>query len=191
MSLRKNLYLYCLSSLDDVGTSCLISRRKTTLERLVVFLREKELLFVLFTAARQVRNVVFNLPPLNKFGTSCFLREKNLGNPVQLRRSSRLKMPSKRSDFEGKTAEGARVMFKSRAGYIGTVTRLQGNIEELMKNFGTLEDLKSKRKSYDEVWRKFVSTHEEYIECLELLCHEEELERARITVATKSKWQGS
>ena len=44
-----------------------------------------------------------------------------------------------------------------------------------------MEDLKSKRKSYDEVWRKFVSTHEEYIECLELLCYEKELEKARVS----------
>ena len=67
------------------------------------------------------------------------------------------------------------------SGYIGALTRLQGNIEELMENCGTLEDLKSKRKSYDEVWRKFVSTHEEYIECLNLLCYEEELEKARVS----------
>ena len=50
-----------------------------------------------------------------------------------------------------------------------------------MENCGTLKDLKSKRKSYDEVWRNFVSTHEEYIECLELLCYEEELEKARVS----------
>ena len=100
--------------------------------------------------------------------------------PLQLRRSSRLKMAITRSDLEGERAERARAMFKSRAGYIGAL-RLQGNIEELMENCGTLEDLKSKRKSYDEVWRKFVSTHEEYIECLNLLCYEEELEKARVS----------
>ena len=99
--------------------------------------------------------------------------------PLQLRRSSCLKMPNTRSDLEGERAERARAMFKSRAGNIGALTRLQGNIEELMENCGTLEDLKSKRKSYDEVWRKFVSTHEEYIECLNLLCYEEELEKTR------------
>ena len=101
--------------------------------------------------------------------------------PLQLRRSSRLKMANTRSDLEGERAERARGMYKSRAGYIGALTKLQGNIEELMENCGTLEDLKSKRKSYDEVWRKFVSTHEEYIECLELLCYEEELEKARVS----------
>ena len=72
-------------------------------------------------------------------------------------------------------------MFKSRAGYIGTLTRLQGNIEELMENCGTVEDWKSKRKSYDDFWRKFMSTHEEYIECLELLCYEEEVEKACVS----------
>ena len=76
-------------------------------------------------------------------------------------------MANTRSDLEGERAERARAMFKSRAGYVGALTKLQGNIEELMENSGTLEDLKSKRKSYDEVWRKFVSTHEEYIDCLE------------------------
>ena len=40
--------------------------------------------------------------------------------------------------------------------------------------------MRSERKSYDEVWRKFVSTHEQYIECLELLCYEEQLEKARV-----------
>ena len=81
--------------------------------------------------------------------------------PPQLRRSSRLKMANTRSDLEGERTERARAIFKSRAGYIGALTKLQGNIEELMENCGTLEDLKSKRKSYDQVWRNFVSTHEE------------------------------
>ena len=46
---------------------------------------------------------------------------------------------------------------------------------------GTLEELKSKQKAYDEVWRKFVGTHEEYVECLEVLEYEEELKQARIS----------
>ena len=97
--------------------------------------------------------------------------------PLQLRRSSRFKMANIRSDLEGERAERARAMFKSRAGYIGALTKLQGNIGELMENCGTLEDVRSERKSYDEVWRKFVSTHEQYIECLELLCYEEQMSR--------------
>ena len=84
--------------------------------------------------------------------------------PLQLGRSLRLKMVNTRSDLEGERAERARVMFKSRAGYIGALTKLQGNIKELMENCGTLEDLNSQRKSYDEVWLKFVSTHEQYLE---------------------------
>ena len=100
--------------------------------------------------------------------------------PLQLRRSSRFKMANIRSDLEGERAERARAMFKSRAGYIGALTKLQGNIGELMENCGNLEDVRSERKSYDEVWRKFVSTHEQYIECLELLCYEEELEKAHV-----------
>lgn len=42
---------------------------------------------------------------------------------------------------------------------------------------GPLADLKSKRKSYDETWRKFVSTHEQFIELLDC---EEEGEKARV-----------
>ena len=106
------------------------------------------------------------------------LSDAGVGKLVQLRS---LKMPNKRGDFEGERAERARIMFKSRAANIGTLTRLQANIEELMQNSGTLEDLRSKRKTYDEVCRKFVRVHEEYIECLELLCCEEELEKACIS----------
>ena len=78
--------------------------------------------------------------------------------PLQLRRSSRIKMANTRCYLEGERAESAKAMFKSRAGYIGALARLQGNIEELMENCGTLEGFKSKRKSYGDVWRKFVST---------------------------------
>jgi len=48
-----------------------------------------------------------------------------------------------------------------------------------MENGGTHEELKSKQRSFDEVWRKFMGTHEEYVECLEVLHYKEELERAR------------
>ena len=61
-------------------------------------------------------------------------------------------MANTRSDLEGERAERARAMFKSRARYIGVLTKLQGNIGELMENCGTLEDVRSERKSYDEVW---------------------------------------
>lgn len=44
---------------------------------------------------------------------------------------------------------------------------------------GDLEDLKIKQRSDDEVWRKFVNTHEEYVECLEVIDYSEELEKAR------------
>ena len=109
------------------------------------------------------------------------LSESGVGIPLKLRRSSHLKMTNKRSDLEGKRAERVRAMFKFRAGYIGALTKPQENNEDLMENCGTLEDLKSHRKLYDEVWRKFVCKHEEYIECLELLCYEEELEKARFS----------
>ena len=47
-----------------------------------------------------------------------------VGNSLKLRRSFRSKMANKRSDLEGERAERARAMFKSRAGYIGTLTKL-------------------------------------------------------------------
>ena len=61
------------------------------------------------------------------------------------------------------------------------IVRLSGTIQQLMGAGGTLEELKSKQKAYDEVWRKFVGTHEEYVECLEVLEYEEELKQARIS----------
>ena len=50
-----------------------------------------------------------------------------------------------------------------------------------MDTCGTLEDLKAKQTSYDEVWRNFVKFHEEYVECLQVLGYMEELERARMS----------
>ena len=125
------------------------------------------------------------LLPIHDYSPRKYVREASLDGgvviPLQLGRSLRLKMANTRSDLEGERAERARAMFKSRAGYIGALTKLQGNIQELMNNCGTLEDLKSKRKSYDEVWRKFVSTHEQYLECLEVLCYDEELVKACVS----------
>ena len=66
----------------------------------------------------------------------------------------------------------------SCAGYVATLTRLRGNIQGIIENCGTLEDLQLKRDSYEEAWRRFVNTHEEYIECLDVLGRYEEVERA-------------
>ena len=46
---------------------------------------------------------------------------------------------------------------------------------------GTSNELKSKQKAYDKVWRKIVGTHGEYVEFLEWLEYEEELNQAHIS----------
>ena len=66
----------------------------------------------------------------------------------------------------------------SCAGYVVTLTRLRGNIQGIIENCGTLEDLRLRRDSHEEAWRRFVNTHEEYIECLDVLGRYEEVERA-------------
>ena len=99
------------------------------------------------------------------------LSEGRLG--TQLRRSSRVKVPSN-TDFESRTAERANTLKHSCAGYVATLTRLRGNIQGIIDNCGTLEDLQLKRDSYEEAWRRFVNTHE----CLDVLSRYEDVERA-------------
>ncbi|CAH3173430.1 unnamed protein product, partial [Porites evermanni] len=82
------------------------------------------------------------------------------------------------TDFESRTAERANTLKYSCAGYVATLTRLRGNIQAIIENCGTLEDLQLKRDSYEEAWRRIVNTHEEYIECLDVLGRYEEVERA-------------
>ena len=103
------------------------------------------------------------------------LSEGRLG--TTLRRSSRVKVPSN-IDFESRTAERVNTLKYACAGYVATLTRLRGNIQGIIENCGTLEDLQLKRDSYEEAWRRFVNTHEEYIECLDVLSRYEEVERA-------------
>ena len=55
--------------------------------------------------------------------------------PLQLR-SSRLKMTNTRSDLEGERAERGRAMFKSRAGYIGALTRSNRATRKHRRTYG-------------------------------------------------------
>ena len=103
------------------------------------------------------------------------LSEGRLG--TQLRRSSLVKVPSN-IGFESRTAERAHKLKYSCAGYVVTLTRLRGNIQGIIENCGTLEDFQLRRDSYEEAWRRFVNTHEEYFECLDVLGRYEEVERA-------------
>ena len=120
---------------------------------------------------------VRSLPVGGKFEQSAreALSEADIG--THLRKSSRIKVPST-INFESRMAERANTLKNSRSGYIATLTRLRGNIKEIMDNCGDLEDLKLNQDSYEDAWRKFVKTHEEYIECLDVLSRCEELDRA-------------
>ena len=91
--------------------------------------------------------------------------------------SLRIKVPPN-TNFESRTAERAIVLKHYRGGYIATLTRLWGNIQGMNEKCGILDDLELTWNLYEEVWRRFVNTHEEYIECLDVLSRYEEIERA-------------
>ena len=135
-------------------------------------------LFVLWPIVQWSKMSVRSVPVADKLeqqNVQETLSEGRLG--TQLRRSSRVKVPSN-IDFESRTAERANTLKYSCAGYVATLTRLRGNIQGIIENCGTLEDLQLKRDSYEEAWRRFVNTHEEYIECLDVLSRYEDVERA-------------
>ena len=135
-------------------------------------------LFVLWPIVQWSKMSVRSVPVADKLeqqNVQETLSEGRLG--TQLRRSSRVKVPSN-TDFESRTAERANTLKYSCAGYVATLTRLRGNIQGIIENCGTLEDLQLKRDSHEEAWRRFVNTHEEYIECLDVLGRYEEVERA-------------
>ena len=130
------------------------------------------------------RMSVRSLPVAGKFDRENVRKstsETGFKSPEEIRRSVRVRQPSKMFESESYRAERARALSYSRKGYVGALTKLQETIQELISAGGTSEELKSKQKAYDEVWRKFVGTHEEYVECLELLEYEEELNQAHIS----------
>ena len=120
---------------------------------------------------------VRSLPVGSKFEQSAREASSEADIGTHLRRSSRIKVPSN-INFESRMAEKGNTLRNSRSGYIATLTRLRGNIKEIMDNCGNLEDLKLNQDSYEDVWRKFVKAHEGYIECLDVLSRCEELDRA-------------
>ena len=135
-------------------------------------------LFVLWPIVQWSKMSVRSVPVADKLeqqNVQETLSEGRLG--TQLRRSSRVKVPSN-TDFESRTAERANTLKYSCAGYVATLTRLRGNIQGIIENCGTLEDLQLKRDSYEEAWGRFVNTHEEYIECVDVLSRYEDVERA-------------
>ena len=83
------------------------------------------------------------------------MSEPGVESPVQLRRSTRSKQPSKLFLSESYTTERARTLFNYCLGYDGTLSRCQGIVQHLMDGCGTLEDLEANRKSYDDVLAAF------------------------------------
>ena len=120
---------------------------------------------------------VQSLPVGSKFEQSARGASSEADVGTHLRRSSRMKVPSN-TNFESRMAERGNTLKNSRSGYIATLTRLRGNIKEIMDNCGNLEDLKLNQDSYEDAWRKFVKAHKGYIECLDVLSRYEELDRA-------------
>ena len=81
--------------------------------------------------------------------------DAGIKGPVELRVSSWIKQPSKRLLFESSRTERANMLFNSRTGYVGRLTKLQGTTQQLMDNSGTYKELKSKQRSYGEVWHQY------------------------------------
>ena len=64
-------------------------------------------------------------------------------------------------------------LFKTRIGLMNTLTATQGWIQERIYVGTTLDEIKTKKRDYDECWKEFVNVHEQFIQ---LLVHEEEME---------------
>ena len=87
------------------------------------------------------------------------------GRKPLVRRSARLKvLNAKGRNLEEDFAEKANALFRSRAGYISTLTRIQGDIETVMCACEETGEVMSRKAKYDDAWRKFVNAHEQYIE---------------------------
>ena len=67
-------------------------------------------------------------------------------------------------------------LFKTRIGLMNTLTATQGWIQERIYVGTTLDEIKTKKRDYDECWKEIVNVHEQYIQ---LLVHEKEMESAR------------
>ena len=67
-------------------------------------------------------------------------------------------------------------LFKTPIGLMNTLTATQGWIQDRIYVGTTLDEIKTKKRDYDECWKEFVNVHEQYIR---LIVHEEEMESAR------------
>ena len=101
------------------------------------------------------------------------------GRKPLVRRSARLKvLNAKGRNLEEDFAEKANALFRSRAGYISTLTRIQGDIETVMCACEETGEVMSRKAKYDDAWRKFVNAHEQYIE---YIISREEKEKALLS----------
>jgi len=68
---------------------------------------------------------------------------------------------------EGTKAEREFSAFKSRAGYIGALTKARKQLETCVETHETLRNVSAAKEVYDNAWRNFIDSHEKYISCLE------------------------
>ena len=95
-----------------------------------------------------------------------------------LRRSSRLRLLDMRRDPEEDIAKRANALFKSRAGHISNLTRIQCDIEAIMYACEEKGEVVFRKTKYDDAWRKFIDAHERYVECI---TSKEEKEKALLS----------
>jgi hypothetical protein len=69
--------------------------------------------------------------------------------------------------LDGENSESAKALYASRAGYVGSLTRIRREIEAHKMSNGTLYDIEKKLESYDKGWREFVNTHEKYLDVID------------------------
>ena len=78
-----------------------------------------------------------------------------------------LRVPNKGNYLDGEKSERAKALYASRAGYVGSLTRIRREIEAHKMSNGKLYDIEKKLESYDNGWREFVSTHEKYLDVID------------------------
>ena len=112
-------------------------------------------------------------------------------------KGARLKMYSRRRNEEEDRAEKAEQLKQSKAGLIGALKKLRGEIWPLLteeeRNL-PWADLAAKLASYDKTWRKFVNGHE-CLTSMEIVESEPEKQRAQAVcdgeLAKKMKLDGA
>ena len=78
-----------------------------------------------------------------------------------------LRVPNKGNYLDGEKSERAKALYASRAGYVGSLTRIRREIEVHKMSNGKLYDIGKKLESYDNGWNEFVSTHEKYLDVID------------------------